>query len=167
VSVLESGSHQAGQAVTAGIAAGAYTGLVLYNPLTSPVRLRMRHAIVVPTVAPASVAALMLAVGFQAAGAPTLSGGISSVIRTVKPGGVAAIGQLYTTMTIPTAGGNDRQTVYNRPLGFVGTSLPALVVATDASLDQVPSIDPGGWIMIASTVAMTIIGGFVWETEGA
>lgn len=162
---LEQGSHQAAQAFTAGIAAGAYTGLILYNPLTSPCRLRPRDVVAVPVTAPLSVAAIMLATGFQAVGAPTL-GGQLTVVRTVRPGGVGPIGQLFSTLTIPTAGGSDRQTLYVRPLEFVGTTLPTLIVPTDISLEEVPPIDPGGWILIASTVALSMIAGLVWETEG-
>ena len=38
--IVEMGMNTAAKALTAGIAAGAYTGLVLYNPLTNSVRLR-------------------------------------------------------------------------------------------------------------------------------
>lgn len=161
----EMGMNNPTKAVTAGIAAGAYTGLVLYHPLTSGVkRLRPKHALVTVSVAPLSAAVLAIAGGFQAVGAPTLGTALAD-IRGVGDKS-ATVGQLYDGMTIPTAGGADQQTQYIIPIGFVGTALPGLALSIDQILEQIPPILPGGWIIIASTVALTISGGLVWEVEG-
>jgi hypothetical protein len=163
--IVEMGMNSVAKALTAGIAAGAYTGLVLYHPRASGARsIRPTHVLVTPTVAPASVAFLAMAVGYNDSADPTLGSLLASLSSAKNK--AATVGKLYDGMTIPTGSGNDRQTMYTLPLGFVGTTLPGLVLSIDQVLPQCPPLEPGGWALIASSVAMTIVGGLIWEVDG-
>lgn len=150
---MYSAANQAAQAVSIALAT-TYTGLMLYNPIGSQIKLVMNKAKFALTVAPAAIASIGLISGFQTA-APT---GLTAVsVRSNLIGNSATgSGLAYSAATIATP-------VWTAQLvdGFTAAALPAPSPVTD--LEGLYVILPGGFVAFGALTAVTGLGWISWE----
>ena len=147
------------------IGGSAYVGLLLWNPVSSPVNLVLQKVNYTLPIAPA--AATVVSIGTGTAISPPTTVTTAITPRNNYVTGPAPVGQLYSAVTFSSAGTSS--TLPSHTLGFVGTQ-----AATGEGQQTPGMIDLEGSIVLPpsgfacfylSTVANTngFFGSFAWE----
>jgi hypothetical protein len=149
-----SAANQAAQAISVALAT-TYTGLLLYNPVGSPVNLVPNKVKFALSVAPAAIAPIGLIIGWAA------TGGVTVQTTPITPnnqiiGKARGIGIALSAATIVTP-------VWEMFLedGFTAAALPAPTLPVD--LEGSIILQPGAFMAFGALTAVTGLGSIFWE----
>lgn len=149
-------ANQAATATTVGLAT-TYTGIALYNPIGSTVNLAIENIGAAFIVAPAAALGFGVAVGYNAATAPS---SVTSLTPRNEFIGIGAAGQglCYSAATLPTA------PTVERVLGSIAAAIfPGQLVFEIKGGIVLP---PGAYAILytsAASGASGFLGSFSWE----
>jgi len=153
---LFNAANQAAQATSVALAT-AYTGLVLSNPIGSPVNLVLNKVGIALTAAPAAIAAIGLMAGYNS-GANVTHTTPGTPRNKFFGAGAAGSGLVDTAATLPTA------PVLVEPLmgGFTAAALPGVGPAL-VDVEGGLILPPGAYAAIYSLTSITGLFSFDWE----
>lgn len=152
---LWSGGNQGAQAVSVALAT-TYTGLCLFNPVSSGVLLSILRVKFALTVAPAAIASLHLINGYAATGGVTAQTALLTAQNALLGNGKASAGVLLSQATITTP-----KYLESLEDGFTAAALKS--PTPPVPVEGFYTLLPGAYIAIGALTAVTGIGSIQWE----